>query len=91
MRPLTAGKYAHAARPAVQLLAVRAFAQQPGQPGDVGFFDPASRMPAGPVRAGAICAAFAHLAALIDGDLPGLLRDEPDRGALAGAEFQPTE
>jgi len=24
---------------------------------------------------------------LIDRDLPGLRRDEPDRGALAGAEF----
>ena len=44
-------------------------------------------MPAGPVRAGVTGPALAHLAALIDGDLPGLLRDQPDRGALAGAEF----
>ena len=28
-----------------------------------------------------------HLPALIDRDLPGIRRDQPDRGALAGAEF----
>jgi len=57
-----------------------------GQLGDVGFLDPAPRMPAAPVRAGVTGPALAYLAALIDGDLPGLLRGEPDRGALAGAE-----
>jgi len=66
---------------------VRTFAQQPGQLGDVRFFDPAPRMPAGPVRAGVTGPALAHLAALIDGDLPGLRRDQPDRGALAGAQL----
>jgi len=81
-----AGKDAHAGRPAVQLVCVRAPAQQPGQLGDVRFFDPAPRMPAGPVRAGGSGPAFAHLPALIDRDLPAFLRDEPDRGALAGAE-----
>ena len=87
VRPLPAGEDAHRLRPAVQLVPSRAFAQQPGQLGDVRFFDPAPRMPAGLVRAGTIGAALAHLAALIDGDLPGLLRDEPDRGALAGAQL----
>ena len=87
MRPLPAGKDAHPGGPAVQLVAVRAFAQQPGQLGDVCFFDPAPPMPAGPVRAGGSGPALAHLAALIDGDLPGLLRDQPDRGPLAGAQL----
>ena len=87
MRPLTAGENPHRRRPAVQLVSVRAFAQQPGQLGDVGFFGPAPCMPAGPVRAGVTGPAFAHLAALIDRDLPGLRWDEPDRVAFAGTEF----
>jgi len=43
-------------------------------------------MPAGPVRAGGSGPPLAHLAALIDRDLPGLRRGQPDRGALAGAQ-----
>ena len=86
VRPLTAGEDPHAGGPAVQLVTARAFAQQPGQLRDVRFLDPAPWMPAGPVRAGAIGAALAYLPALVDGDLPGPLRDELDRGALAGAE-----
>ena len=71
----------------VQLVGARPFAQQPGQLGDVRFFHPAPRMPAGPVGAGGSGPALAHLSALIDRDLPGLLRDQPDRGALTAAEF----
>ena len=87
MRPLPAGENPHRRRPAVQLVPVRAFAQQPGQLSDVGFLDPAPRMPAGPVRAGGSGPALAHLAALVDGDLPGLRRDKPDRVAFTGAQF----
>ena len=87
MRPLTAGEDPHRLRPAVQLIPVRPLAQQSGQLSDVRFFHPAPSMRAGPVRAGAIGAALAHFPALIDGDLPGFLRDQPDRGALAAAEF----
>jgi hypothetical protein len=56
----------------------RALAQQGGQHADVGFFDPA---PA--VWAGVISAALTDLAAVVDGDLPGAVRDGRDRGALA--------
>jgi hypothetical protein len=87
VRPLTAGKDPHRLRPAVQLVTARALAQQPGQLSDVRFFHPAPRMPAGPVRAGAIRAALTHLPALIDRDLPAILRDQPDRGALTSAEL----
>ena len=87
MRPLPAGEDPHRRRPAVQLVPARAFAQQPGQLGDVRFFDPAPRMPAGRSAQASAGPALAHLAALIDGDLPGLRRDEPDRVALAGAQL----
>ena len=87
MRPLPAGEDPHRRRPAVQLVPVRAFAQQPGQLGDVRFFGPAPSMRAGPVRAGGSGPALAYLPALIDRDLPGLRRDQPDRGPLPGAEL----
>ena len=59
----------------------------PSRSSPVSSVGPVPRMPAGPVRAGTSGPALAHLAALIDGDLPGLPRDEPDRGALAGAHL----
>ena len=70
----------------VQLVTHLAPAQQPGQLGDVRFLYPAPRMRAGPVRAGVISAAFPHLAAMADGDLPGF-RDPGDRGLLPAAQF----
>jgi hypothetical protein len=60
--------------------------QQRGQLGDVGFLDPACAVAAAAVAAGALGPAFADLAIVIDGDLPGLLGGGPDRGALAFAQ-----
>ena len=59
--------------PAGQLVPGPALAQQPGQLGDVRFFDPAPAVGAAGVGAGVLGAALADLAAGIDGDLPGLL------------------
>ena len=72
--------------PALQLVPGRALAQQPGQLGDVRFFDPAGPVRAAGVAAGVIGAALADLAAAVDGDLPGLLRDQPQRGLLPLAQ-----
>ena len=58
-----------------------------GQLGDVRFFDPAAAVPAARVGAGALGAALADLAALIDGELPGSCRDGGDRGPLPLAQF----
>jgi hypothetical protein len=55
----------------------------------VGFLDPAGAVPALQVRAGLIGAAFADLAAVIDGDLPCVLGNQPDRGFLTRIEFPP--
>jgi hypothetical protein len=49
-------------------------------------FDPAGPVRAGGVRAGLIGAAFAHLAGGVDGDLPGLLGHQPQRGLLLPAQ-----
>ena len=73
MGPLAASEDPHRLGPALRLVPARAFAQQPGQLGDVRFFDPAPVVPAVPVSAGALGAALADLPALIDRDLPGLL------------------
>jgi hypothetical protein len=43
-------------------------------------------MPAAPVRAGTLGAALAHLATLADRDLPGLPRDQHDRGGFVCAQ-----
>ena len=89
--PLAAGEDPHRRGPAFQLVAARALAQQPGQLGDVRFFDPAGRGARSRVRAGVIGAALADLAAVIDRDLPRLLGDRPDRGLLPGVQFPPDE
>ena len=73
--PLAAGEDPHRPGPAFQLVPVRAFAQQPGQLGDVRFLDPAGPVTAVRVAAGIIGAALADLAAVIDGDLPRALGD----------------
>ena len=83
-RPLAAGEDPHRPGPAIQLVPVRAFAPQPGQLGDVGFLDPAGAVPALQVRAGVVGAAFADLAAVVDGDLP------PRRGP-AGSRLSPAD
>ena len=70
---LAAGKDPHAGRPAGELVCARAFAQQPGQLGDVRLFAPAPRMRTAPVLAGIIGTALPHLPAVIDRDLPGVL------------------
>jgi hypothetical protein len=57
----------------LRLVPARAFAQQPGQLGDVRFLDPAGAVPAFQVAAGIIGAALTDLAAVIDGDLPRVL------------------
>src|SRR5437773_1126373 len=87
MRALTAGEDPHLGGPPGQLVPGRAFAQQPGQLGDVRLFDPAPAVPAVQVAAGALGAPLADLAALIDGDLPGLGRDGGDRGPLPLAQL----
>ena len=89
MRPLAAGEDPHRLGPAVQLVPARAFAQQPGQLGDMRFLDPACAVPAAGVRARVIGAALADLAAVIDRDLPRLPGDQPDRGLLPGIQFPP--
>jgi hypothetical protein len=73
----------------VDLAAVRARAQQSGQLGHVRFLDPAGPVIAFGVAAGIIGAALADLAAVIDGDLPRVLRDQPDGGLLPLIEFLP--
>jgi hypothetical protein len=90
VRALAAGEDSHGFGPALQLVAVRAFAQQAGQLGDVRFFDPARAVRAAPVRAGAVGAALADLAPAVDGvgDLVAVPGGEPvqllDQG-VAGA------
>ena len=92
VRPLAAGEDPHRLRPALELIAVRALAQQPGQLRDVRFLDPALAVGAPLVPAGIIGAALADLA------LPR--RSRPPRrcsGTLPIAAFsraassQPTE
>jgi hypothetical protein len=46
-------------------------------------------VPAAGLRAGVTGAALADLAAVIDRDLPRLLRDQPDGGLLPGIQFPP--
>ena len=89
MRALAAGEDPHRPGPARQLVRARAFAQQPGQLGHVRFLDPACAVPAAGVRARVLGTALADLAAVIDRDLPRLLRDQPDRGLLPGIQFPP--
>jgi hypothetical protein len=87
VRALAAGEDPHCLGPAAELVAGGSFAQQRGQLGDVGFLDPARPMPAAGVRAGAVIAALADLAAMIDGDPPRLLRDQLDGGSLPVIQF----
>src|SRR5712692_8686338 len=79
---LAAGEDPHFPGPAAGLVAAGAFAQQPGQLGDVRFLDPAGPVAALHVAAGLVGAALADLAFPVDGDLPSLLGDQPDRGLL---------
>ena len=70
MGPLAAGEDPHRLRLGLELVAVRAFALQPGQLRDVRLLDPALAVGAAPARAGAVGAALADLALAVDGDLP---------------------
>ena len=53
------------------------------------FFDPAPPMRAAQIRAGVIGAALADLDPPVDGDLPGQLQDQPQRGPLPLAQHPP--
>src|SRR5208282_4779061 len=86
VRPLAAGEDPHRLRPAPELVAVRALAQQPGQLGDVRLFYPAGRVRAAEVPAGLLGAALADLARAVDRGFPGGLGDLAERGLLAGAQ-----
>ena len=86
---LAAGEDPHRLGPVLQLVPVRAFAQQPGELGDVRFPYPAAAVPAAGVRAGAVGAALADLAAVVNRDLPRLPGDQPDGGLLSGIQFPP--
>src|ERR1700722_12334304 len=83
---LAAGEDPHPLRPGFQLVAVRAFAQQPGQLGDVRFFYPAGRVRAMRVPAGIVGAPLADLAQAVDGGFPGGPGDLADRRLPAGAQ-----
>ena len=87
--PLAAGEDTHRGGPAAELITGRARAQQPGQLGDVRFLDPARPVPAAGVLAGAIGAALADLAAVIERDLPRALGDQAQRGFLPLGQFPP--
>ena len=63
-----------------------AAAQQGGELGHVGFFHPARAVGAAGIGAGVIGTALADLAAVTGRGLPGLARDQPDRGALPFAQ-----
>ena len=86
VRPLAAGEDLHRLGPCLELVAVRPPAQEAGQLGDVGFFDPAGPAPAPLVRAGFLCPALADLAAGVDRGFPGGFRDEGEGGLLPLAE-----
>lgn len=60
---LAAHEHPHRGRPGARLIPARAVAQQPGQLGDVGLFDPAAGVPAPGAVAGVLGEAFAQLAA----------------------------
>src|SRR5271165_3640648 len=89
MGPLAAREDPHRRGPGPQLVPASAVPQQPGQLGDVRFFDPARPVRAGQVRAGVIGAALADLPAAVDRGLPGLLRDQPQRRLLPLAQRPP--
>ena len=82
MGPLAAGEDPHRGGPALQLITGGSLPQQAGQLCDVGFFDPAGPVPAAGIAAGILGAALADLAAVLDGDLPRILRDQPQRCLL---------
>ena len=86
VRPLAAGEDPHGLGPALELVAVRPFAQ-PGQLGDVRFLYPAGPVRAARVRAGAVGAALADLAPAVDRGLPGVPGDLADRRLLPRGEF----
>ena len=91
VRALAAGEDPHRRGPVLQLVPVRAFTQQPGQLGDVRFLDPAAAVPAAGARAGAVGAALADLAAVIDGDLPRLPGDQPMAAFSRASSSHPHE
>jgi len=86
---LAAGEHAHGRWPARQLVSRRALAQQPGQLCHVRLLDPALAVSAAVVFAGVITAAFAHLAAAVNGDLPGVPGHRRERLAFPLAQFPP--
>ncbi len=86
VRPLAAGEDPHRRGPAGQLVPAPV-PEQRGQLGDVRFLDPAPPVRAPGARAGAVGAALADLAAVIDGDLPRAGRDLRDRCLLPLAEL----
>jgi hypothetical protein len=85
MRPLTADQDPHRRRPAGELVPRGALPQQLGQLSDLGFLCPAAAVPAVRAGAGPDGAALADLSVPGDRQAPRGLRDEPDRGALAGS------
>ena len=92
MRTLAAGEDPHRLRPGLQLVPARALAQQPGQLGDVRFFDPARPVRAACiVPAGVIGAAFADLAAAIDRGLPRVSGTSRSAAFSRSPSAQPTE
>ena len=89
VRPLAAGKYPHRRWPGGELVPAGTLAEQAGELGDVGFLDPAPLVGAPGVTAGAVSTPLAHLAAAVNGDLPGRGGDQADRVALALAQRPP--
>jgi hypothetical protein len=87
--PLTAHEDPHRRGPPGELIPAWAMAQQPGQLSDVRLLDPAAAVPAPGVCAGVIGAALADLAAVIERDLPRVLRDQTQYGFLPLGQFPP--
>jgi hypothetical protein len=91
VRALAAGEDPHYLGPALELVAVRARAEQSGQLGNVCYVDAALAVGTTRVRGGAVSAALADLAAGIDGDLPGGLGILPIASRSRPPSAQPTE
>src|SRR6266516_506982 len=87
VRPLPAREDPHRLRPGAELVAAGAFAQQPGQLGDVRFFYPALAVRAARIGAGVTGAALADLALAVDRGLPCRPGDLADRGPLPRAQL----
>lgn len=88
VEPLAAGEHLHGCWPSRQQIPYGAFAQPPGQIGDVRLFDPAFVVGAAVVAAG-VPAAFKYLTAGAQRGLSGLARDCRDRLAFPLAQLPP--